>query len=235
MITPLVVAYREWFASAVRAVGLSPVKMLALTIPERLGERTRYWNAGFEPGRIPMAENDGVDVVFDADQIHWMLLIDLRLLQRHLTTDQLERLRDAAACHFLAASLRDANGLARWLDGVLKSTQRHPQSLQYPEPVRAFEAELAYRLTLLIDSDMPPTPRSRTSMKHRGLQRAIELLRSDDVGTITVRDLCESAHVSRRTLEYAFRQNLGVSPLHYLRMRRLHAVRCKYTGHLQVG
>ena len=42
---------------------------------------------------------------------------------------------------------------------------------------------------------------------------------------ITITELCELAHVSRRTLQYSFEDVLGISPLRYLRLSRLNAVR----------
>ncbi|WP_339842576.1 helix-turn-helix domain-containing protein [uncultured Halopseudomonas sp.] len=42
---------------------------------------------------------------------------------------------------------------------------------------------------------------------------------------VTVTDLCELAHVSRRTLQYSFESILGISPLKFLRTARLNQVR----------
>lgn len=42
---------------------------------------------------------------------------------------------------------------------------------------------------------------------------------------ITITELCELVHVSRRTLQYSFEDVLGISPLRYLRISRLNAVR----------
>jgi AraC family ethanolamine operon transcriptional activator len=42
---------------------------------------------------------------------------------------------------------------------------------------------------------------------------------------ITITELCELVHVSRRTLQYSFEDVLGMSPLRYLRTSRLNAVR----------
>lgn len=42
---------------------------------------------------------------------------------------------------------------------------------------------------------------------------------------ITITQLCELVHVSRRTLQYSFEDVLGISPLRYLRLSRLNAVR----------
>lgn len=42
---------------------------------------------------------------------------------------------------------------------------------------------------------------------------------------LTISDLCHIAHVSRRTLQYAFEQELGISPIRYIRDSRLNAIR----------
>lgn len=48
-------------------------------------------------------------------------------------------------------------------------------------------------------------------------------------------DLCELTHVSRRTLQYCFEQVLGLSPLQYLRLMRLNAVRRLLLAGLEEG
>jgi len=50
-------------------------------------------------------------------------------------------------------------------------------------------------------------------------------LQAQPLATPSVTDLCELTHVSRRTLQYCFEQVLGLSPLQYLRLMRLNAVR----------
>jgi len=42
---------------------------------------------------------------------------------------------------------------------------------------------------------------------------------------LTITDMCEMAHVSRRTLQYCFEDVLGISPLKCMRISRLNAVR----------
>lgn len=43
--------------------------------------------------------------------------------------------------------------------------------------------------------------------------------------TVTIHDLCNLCHVSRRTLQYSFETILGISPLRYLRLSRLNGAR----------
>lgn len=44
-------------------------------------------------------------------------------------------------------------------------------------------------------------------------------------GPVTMEELCELTHVSRRTLQYSFTTILGISPLQFLRLTRLNRVR----------
>ena len=46
-----------------------------------------------------------------------------------------------------------------------------------------------------------------------------------DQAALTVPQLCEQVHVSRRTLQYCFEDVLGMSPLLYMRMMRLNGAR----------
>ena len=58
-----------------------------------------------------------------------------------------------------------------------------------------------------------------------------DYLEAHSARTITISELCELCHVSRRTLQYSFEDVLGMSPLKYIRLSRLNGVR----RHLLMG
>lgn len=62
-------------------------------------------------------------------------------------------------------------------------------------------------------------------LRRRGFDRAIEYIRRADLETLDTTALHEAADVSPRTLEYAFREELGLSPAAFVRRLRLHALR----------
>lgn len=73
----------------------------------------------------------------------------------------------------------------------------------------------------------PPATAGRHSLARRRevVQRArAEVLAQRD-RALTVPELCERVHVSRRTLQYCFEDVLGVGPLQYLRAVRLNGAR----------
>jgi AraC-like DNA-binding protein/DNA-binding CsgD family transcriptional regulator len=53
------------------------------------------------------------------------------------------------------------------------------------------------------------------------LNRAVEAIEANPEHRFTTRDIAEIAHVSPRTLQQAFRQHMGISPMGYLRKVRL--------------
>lgn len=61
--------------------------------------------------------------------------------------------------------------------------------------------------------------------RQRVVREAREYMRVHAHEAIGVPELCAVLHVSRRTLQYAFQEVLGLSPVTYLRVLRLNAVR----------
>lgn len=61
--------------------------------------------------------------------------------------------------------------------------------------------------------------------RHRVIEAVRSYVLANRDQPISVPDLCEHAHVSRRTLQYSFEEILGVSPVSYLRILRLNGAR----------
>ena len=66
----------------------------------------------------------------------------------------------------------------------------------------------------------PPSARRRLAV-----QRARRYINEHFSEAIRLSDLCRHAHAQARSLEYAFREVLGVSPIAYLRVTRLNRAR----------
>lgn len=80
--------------------------------------------------------------------------------------------------------------------------------------------------TLLASSSVELERRDRTRLMQSHIVRAAEeyaLAHCDE--SLYVKDLCLAAGVSERSLEYAFRAEMGLSPIAYLYRLRLHKVR----------
>jgi len=61
--------------------------------------------------------------------------------------------------------------------------------------------------------------------RHRIVRRAEERFEAAGETPVSLADLCVAAGVSARTLQYAFRDLYGMSPIQYFKVRRLHRAR----------
>ncbi|NRR32077.1 helix-turn-helix domain-containing protein [Oxalobacteraceae bacterium] len=87
------------------------------------------------------------------------------------------------------------------------------------------ETVLAALLDMLDRSSVEPAAAASLQRRQRVVAKAREYILAHRAEAITVPELCEQVHVSRRTLQYCFEDVLGMSPMLYLRMVRLNGVR----------
>jgi AraC family ethanolamine operon transcriptional activator len=78
---------------------------------------------------------------------------------------------------------------------------------------------------LTLDED--PRPPEPFRVRERAVRRSLDLIDASDREPLSVVDLCRTAGVSRRTLEYAFQERFGLSPKAYMLTRRLGEVRAE--------
>ncbi|MYM86837.1 helix-turn-helix domain-containing protein [Rugamonas sp. FT82W] len=95
-----------------------------------------------------------------------------------------------------------ADGAAQWQDTVLSTL-----------------------LDMLDHSCVEPALAASLQRRRHVVALAREYIMAHRSESITVPELCERVHVSRRTLQYCFEDVLGMSPMLYLRMVRLNGVR----------
>ena len=223
LVTPSVILYRETLTPAVRVQGFSPAGYLSFAILLRSGRRTTYY--GVHPdasSRLIVAAPGGVDVTLDADYSHMILLVRMELLQQRLPAQCLASLNRAAGQHGLHLAPSNLAGFRNWMVRTLERAFDDPQVFEHAAVIASLEEGLLHWLTLICaPSDSSP----HAARRRRGLDRALEYLRTADVSRVSVADLCRVAQVSERTLRYAFHDELDLSPLAFLRRLRLHAAR----------
>jgi len=121
---------------------------------------------------------------------------------------------------FPSAKVGGLRALAREL---CDSTRRDPGRFTSPRFREGLEFELPYRLVSVFAS-AEPEPGTYTS-RQRAIKKARALMEDRLGEPLTVRELCEHAGVSWRTLDYAFRNHFDMTPQAYLKALRLDMVR----------
>jgi AraC family ethanolamine operon transcriptional activator len=87
------------------------------------------------------------------------------------------------------------------------------------------ELVLGALIDMLDHSSVEPALAASLKRRRHVVSLAREYIMAHRGDSITVPELCERVHVSRRTLQYCFEDVLGMSPMLYLRMVRLNGVR----------
>ena len=89
------------------------------------------------------------------------------------------------------------------------------------------QKDLATTALLVLLSEEHLTSETAPSYRHR--KQVVDLVKANldanHQSAVSMTELCELTHVSRRTLQYSFESILGISPLQFLRTARLNQVR----------
>ena len=94
------------------------------------------------------------------------------------------------------------------------------------EAERGLRADFVYLAAHLRRGAPPTEERPESFSRRRRVVRAVEgYLEAHECEVPSLADLCAMTGASERTLEYAFREQIGVSPHRYLRLRRLNRAR----------
>jgi AraC family ethanolamine operon transcriptional activator len=127
------------------------------------------------------------------------------------------------------ASITDPLALNRYaqgLDNIINVIQSNPQIVAHKNVVRMLSDNI---LRLLFDAISLTTPyaEKKSSQPNRlvGVRKVIDYSHHHHDEFLTISELCQLANLSERSLQYGFKEYLGVTPARYLRLLRLNGVR----------
>jgi AraC family ethanolamine operon transcriptional activator len=126
--------------------------------------------------------------------------------------------------HLHEIAVLSSPGLAAQLVHLHQRALRDRAALVAPNARRMLATEFLVRIVEGIARAADVSYRLPASpVRGRALARALAYVTDAALECPTVPDLCEAARVSARTLEYAFRERFGVTPVRFLRLHRLNA------------
>ncbi len=109
---------------------------------------------------------------------------------------------------------------------VPDATRAQGEALLQAALAHTLQAELIDLVLRLLDQgQVDHSARQSLAKRQQVVARARAHVLDHPDQAVTVPELCEQLHVSRRTLQYCFEDVLGLSPLQYLRAIRLNGVR----------
>ncbi len=121
-----------------------------------------------------------------------------------------------------------ASKLYAWGRRLTDTAVRLPEVFDRPRTKSVAQTKLVENLVATLGSavDAEPAPHDLTRQAHTWIvQLAEDYVLTHPAASLYVTDLCRAAGVSERTLQYAFREVMGTTPVAYLTRLRLHRVR----------
>jgi len=142
---------------------------------------------------------------------------------------QWDRVQPQHALQLLVCDATKVRALFSLGKRLADTAAQFPNLFDGKDGVRAAaEVELVEMLLEAISSseNYTATRSDETHQVHSEVVRLVEEYVQTQIDTpLHVSDLCKAAAVSERTLEYAFKEELGMSPVSFLQRLRLHRVR----------
>jgi AraC family ethanolamine operon transcriptional activator len=248
------------------ALAVGPLRLLRLRLDRRLhswgpkpiGQLTIALNLHPQPGGeawrahgLPLPSH----CLFGMDsrrEVHLTLPQAVQLgivLVPHLTLHQwAERLGwrnfEGGECllrpNFLPLDAGRWGDLRSHLAQLFQRVKQQPGSLALPAMAQRIEADLMPLLVEALVAGVGEGARlERPPARIEVVKQVQDWIHDHPHEPTTLADLCERAHISRRTLIQGFRDHLGMGPMAYLKIHRLHGVRRQLLAadpqHLRVG
>jgi AraC family ethanolamine operon transcriptional activator len=225
LVTPNWLLYRESFLGSLHVQGMSPPGMIGFTVPIRLGGRSHYWGAALPEQGMPATLPGALDARIDAGQDHMIVLVRLDWMREQLAPLTATAIERCALKRVLPTVPRERRILGIWLRHILDRVHADARLLAYPAAVDALECDLLEGLLRILCLAVPGPSLEGARRRRRGFDLAIEYMRAADLGNLCAPALCAEIGVSQRTLEYAFQERLGTSPMEFIRRLRMHTAR----------
>ncbi len=127
-------------------------------------------------------------------------------------------------CHLAASTVRGLRSQLHRLSNNLGHSR--VDQAEQNGLLQGWEVEhvLARGILECLDRSRFHPPRDSRSKRMKALEKAIEIIRWRATDKLCISDLASQTGVSRRTLESAFQDGIGVSPAAYLKATRLRAL-----------
>ena len=182
------------------------------------------------PGRLLMtASGVEVEIVVAGGYESVALLVPPEDLRAHLRGRHREdAFRRPEVVELLQSCPDAAQGLYGLGRRLVDVAARQAEVFDVPQTQAAAQIDLLESLLAALGSvgNSDPVPRDLTRQGHSRVVRAVEdYALAHTAERLYVTDLCEAAGVSERTLQYAFKEVMGMTPVAYLTRLRLHRVR----------
>lgn len=218
--------FREATNQAIHEAGSPRRGRRAVGVPVRAAGAGRFCGEPVDGHAVvTIAAGEELDFYAPRDFEILGVVVDERRLEEHARQVEHRDLCGAPRCGVLRPGEARVAETRSLLASMLQSIVVNPAALEHAQAQRVLEQAILGAVAALASDDAagkaPPCGASRRQV----VDAAKGYMRERIAEPITVADLCRELGVSRRTLQYAFGEVLGINPVAFLRAMRLNGVR----------
>lgn len=130
-------------------------------------------------------------------------------------------------CRLAGPQVRKLRALLHGISGSIQHFPGKETTFPQSHQTRYIEQDLAHQVLACLEQGRVLAPRGIVSKRQKTLHQALAIIEQRPASAVSVLDIVESIGVSRRTLEYAFQDEFGMSPAAYLKVMRLRGLHQK--------
>ena len=211
-----VTVYRQRWNRKVMARGTSPADHVVVGTATNSSAQVNWCGSDLSRERFAWTQPSGeIDFSTSEHSDHVVALIRADVLARY--AGGAEQMAEPQGLHIDCPEQMGSN-LVATIQSILTRYASQPTLLEDPRECQDFESEVLSALAACTHWGL--VPEGDRSLRQEVMRGAAAYAESR-CERITVPHLAEAVGVSQRTLEYAFREGLGITPLQYMRRCRL--------------
>ncbi len=222
-----VILIREQLSTEVQIEAAPPANFVPLATLFSSASAMRFCGKQFKDNSLLQATGSEWNLRTSESLDYIGSILDKTLLAKH--TEILTG-RPASPQWFISqASSVHPKALAYYKSGlnkVLLQLSKQPELLHNPDIRRLFSAQLfQLAIDLLSSTQQNQQPLTPYNRRLSGVRKVIDYLKVHASYLPTIPELCTVAQLRERSLEYGFKEQLGVTPVRYLKLVRLNGVK----------
>lgn len=221
VVTPDMMIYEEHWSRKAEVCGATPEGYITLGTNVGWRRSEIQWCGTTLDHRRFACGRQGSDIDFIMpDQCHnAVLLIKPEILSSALSQQEFDLLTNNRSIDFTAKA---GQHLINAITGTVKKYAKHQELLADSFEVRSLESQMLETLSACI-SGTYKDDYHRPVSRHKAYVRSAIAQAESSVRPLTALELALAVGVSQRTLNYAFKSVLGITPYSYLQVHRLNA------------
>ncbi len=173
-----------------------------------------------------LLQDQEINMILPAEMVYASLQISRQLFRDYLQVMQRFDVDQVIQNNHFLHLPQTLPSLTAYLQQFRQGLRQQPESLRSPHQAQLILDDL---IPLLVNAILPdgqaPSPNLSAFARYQLVREAEDYIMAHLQEPLTLKDLCQALHCSRRPLFYAFEEVFGVSPMVYLKARRLQAVR----------